>query len=491
MRAAVISLAVVVLASGGIYAFLKLGGKPPEAGGERRRPINVDSGAGAENVPADPSPTHQTEPGGDDEPAPEGRRAGVYTFLVLGMDDGNGNTDTFMTATLDTVNYTLNVVNIPRDTLVNVPWNVKKINSIYANRKIEGAIDGLADILGYEVDKYAIVDMKAFKALVDAIGGIDYNVPRNMNYDDPAQDLHIHFSKGMQHLSGKQALEVVRFRSYAEADIGRIRTQQDLLMTAAKQILASKNSIKVLDIANIFINYVKTDMTLQNIIWLASELYKLDSENITFTTMPGNYIDQVNGDSYVTIYVDEWIELINEKLNPFLEPIREDELSIYTRNSSKALYVTDGNYAGRQDWGRSGSSQQASARPSVTPTPAPGTGSGSGSGSGTGSGSGSGSGASPSPSATAPQDPDDADPPEEGDGTAAPTGGQEPDEPDTSPDATEGDGQTVEGSGRMEGDTVDNGLVLPADPQVPGARDPGEEPPADPPEAEDTPDWLQ
>ncbi|MDR1299860.1 MAG: LCP family protein, partial [Oscillospiraceae bacterium] len=155
VRAAIIGLAVVVLAAGGIYAFLKLGGKPPDIGDDtRRRPVNNEQAPNGEG-PADPSPAQPSKPGEGDDPAPDGRRKGVYTFLVLGMDDGNGNTDTFMTATLDTVNYTLNVVNIPRDTLVNVPWYVKKINSIYGSRKIEGAIDGLADILGYNVDQYA------------------------------------------------------------------------------------------------------------------------------------------------------------------------------------------------------------------------------------------------------------------------------------------------------------------------------------------------
>jgi hypothetical protein len=318
--------------------------------------------------------------------------------------------------------------------------------------------------------------MKAFKALIDAVGGIEYNVPRNMNYDDPAQNLHIHYSKGVQRLSGQQALEVLRFRRYADADIGRIRTQQDFLMTAAGQLLAAKGSIKVLDIANIFINYVKTDMTLQNIIWLASELYKLDSENITFTTMPGDYNASVNGDSYVTIYVDDWLKVINDKLNPFLEPIRLDELSIYTRNSSGALYLTSGELAGSQSWGQGGSSARTSPTPTPTPTPA------------------STPNSAPTPSAP-PQDPDAASPPADGGETAEP-GTQEPTGPEASPGAEEGDGQAIDGSGRMEGDSVGDGTILPEDPEVPSGDEPEQSeqaPPADPPvdpDAAATPDWL-
>jgi LCP family protein required for cell wall assembly len=365
-------VATVVVA----FALLKMGGKPPDVEGDPRQDPNAavspNSGQDGEISPATASPSSNGE-----SATPVGRRSGVYTFLVLGMDDGNGNTDTFMVATLDTVNHTLNVVNMPRDTVVNVSWNTKKINTLYANLKIEGTVERLASVIGYKVDRYAVVDMKAFKALIDSIGGVDFNVPVNMSYDDPAQSLSIHFNKGVHHLTGEEALRVLRYRGYSSADIGRISTQQDFLMAAAKQILASKNSVKVVDLANIFIKYVKTDLSLQNIIWLASELYKLDAENITFTTMPGNYIDSVGNNSYVTIYVDEWLEIINSKLNPFTEPIKLEELSILTRNSSGAFYSTDGHYEGKQSWGQSGgsssksSSGQSGAASTPTPTPTP------------------------------------------------------------------------------------------------------------------------
>ena len=65
-------------------------------------------------------------------------------------------------------------------------------------------------LLGFRPDNYAVVDLKAFIQLVDVIGGVDYNVPCDMDYDAPDQDLHIHYSAGMQHLTGQQAMEVFR-----------------------------------------------------------------------------------------------------------------------------------------------------------------------------------------------------------------------------------------------------------------------------------------
>jgi LCP family protein required for cell wall assembly len=480
-----VGLALVVAVVAGVFALLKLGGQPPDIDTDTRRRPSVESQPDSEDGDAGAAaPGDAAGDGADVTPA--GRRKGVYTFLILGMDDGNGNTDTVMTATLDTVNYTLDVVNMPRDTLVNVSWNTKKINTLYANLGIEGTVERLADVLGYKADKYAVVDMKAFKALVDAIGGVDFDVPVNMNYDDPAQNLSIHYTKGMHHLSGDEALEVVRFRGFASADIGRIGTQQDFLMTMAKQLLAAKNSIKVTDLASIFIKYVKTDLTLQNIIWLASELYKLDAENITFTTLPGNYIDDVGGNSYVTIYVDEWLELINSGLNPFLAPIMAEELSILTRNSSGAIYSTDGHYEGRQSWGQSsGSSSKSSGsgQSSATPTPTP---------------------------TRAPErQPEGEEPPPELSGQETGPAENGPDDIDTTPATGDGDGQPggAEPSDTPPSDTPaapsdtetpPNTAAPPSDSPTPTPSAPTEQSP--PPETSDTdgtdgdgdspPDWL-
>lgn len=370
-------LAITVLAIAAV-AYLKLGAKPPKVVGAPSTP----------NVPIE-----GVDPDDPDYVAPiavppdsDVRTKNKYTFFVFGSDDGNGNTDVMMVATLDTTPgaYSLNVVSIPRDTLVNVSWSVKKVNSIYSAMKTpEAAITKLADILGYEVDFYVIVDLKAFEKIVDAVGGIEFDLPRNMNYDDPAQNLSIHLNKGLQTFDGKKALGVVRFRlgngntGYRDGDIGRIKMQQDFLRATAAQILERKNQINILTVIDVFLNNFKSNLTdPRELAWFAEELFKLDAENVSFEMMPGNYNDTVNGDSYVTIYLDEWMQIINEKLNPFDVPITLDNLSIYTRGTNGQLYVTNGHYAGRESWGRGGSSSNSSSAsqsttPDVTPIPMP------------------------------------------------------------------------------------------------------------------------
>ena len=293
------------------------------------------------------------------------RNTGKYTFLVLGCDAGEYNTDVIMAVTFDTVSHSLDVVNIPRDTLVNVSWNLKKANSILATMRAEyggkddaekktmdATIGAFADVLGYEVDYSVQVNMRAVVTLIDAVDGVDFYVPVDMHYDDHAAGLSIHYSKGMQHLTGQQALEVMRFRSgYSNADIGRISTQQELLKSAAEQILAKRDSIDIVKLAGIFIKDVKTDIKLDDLIWFGRAFLKLDAENISFHMMPGDAADSVRGQSYVTIYVGEWLELINSKLNPFLSKITESDVSILTRGADRRFYVTDGNRRGDSSWG--------------------------------------------------------------------------------------------------------------------------------------------
>ncbi len=280
-----------------------------------------------------------------------------YTFLLLGQDDGNGNTDTMMVATFDTAAHTLNVVSIPRDTLVNVSWPVKKANTLYSYTETMDEMNNhLADILGYKVDFYVIVDLEAFEILIDEIGGVYYDVPVDMQYSDPGQDLYIDIKAGPQMLSGADALKVVRFRSgYANADIGRIDTQQDFLKTAAEQILANKNSLSLSSLANVFLNYVETDLDYGEVIWFAQEFMKINGADITFHTLPGNYGGTVyqGGQwvSYVMIYPDEWLEMVNTYLNPFEEEITLDDVSILTEDENGTIYSTNDYYADDPNWG--------------------------------------------------------------------------------------------------------------------------------------------
>ena len=179
------------------------------------------------------------------------------------------------------------------------------------------------------MDFTVTVDLTGFVALVDAIGGVDFYVPIDMNYDDPIQGLSIHFSKGMQHLSGQEAMEVVRFRhnndgtGYGSEDIGRMSTQQDFLMAVAEQTLTLSNVDKVGTFAKIFQQYVDTDLTLGNLAWLGKEAITMGSDGISFSILPGEWKSP-----YIYLDQEAVLTLVNESLNPYVEDRVMEDLNI-------------------------------------------------------------------------------------------------------------------------------------------------------------------
>ncbi|MCL2249026.1 MAG: LCP family protein [Oscillospiraceae bacterium] len=285
-----------------------------------------------------------------------------FTFLIQGID-GTGNTDVIMVATFDSENHTLEVVNIPRDTIVNVSWNVRKANSIHAvmrNRyrnednpqeaAMAATVAHFRNLLGFNVDFWVTINMRAFINLVDAIGGVEFDVPVGMNWSDPESNLHFNLSRGQQRVNGNNALGLMRFRNYAEGDLTRIAVQQDFLLATAQQLLAGVNAGNITTFAETFLTHVTTDLQLTSLAWLGREFLNMSTEDINFTTMP-TVAARVRGGSYQALVLDEWMEIVNTRLNPLTREITTDDVSILTRGSDNRLFVTDGNWQGSSNWG--------------------------------------------------------------------------------------------------------------------------------------------
>ncbi len=268
------------------------------------------------------------------EPVPV-RRDNTYTLLVVGRDKVGLNTDTIMVATMDCVAGTANIVSIPRDTLVNVPWEVKKANSIYGALGIEGLVDGIEDLLGYPIDNYVVVNVYAFQQVIDCIGGVYFTVPMYMYYDDPRQNLHINLAPGYQLLNGSQAEQLVRFRQnndgsgYGTGDLGRIETQHAFFTELARQLLSIGNIPRLPEIVNIVVGNTDTNLTSGNIAFYAEEFLKMKPEDIQFLTLPYDTV-YIRGGSYISIQLQPWLEMINTYLNPFDMPVTEENLDVIT-----------------------------------------------------------------------------------------------------------------------------------------------------------------
>lgn len=256
------------------------------------------------------------------------RKEDFYTIMISGVDDGNGGSDTNILVAVDTGGGAIYGVSIARDTKIEIDGKAHKFNFAYNHGGMEQVAATVSEQLGIPVDYTVEVSLKAFTALVDAVGGVDFYVPVDMDYEDPYQDLSIHYQKGMQHLSGAQALEVVRFREgYVSQDIGRMHTQQDFLKALAKQVLQPGNITKVSTFAKIFQQYVKTDLEVGNLVWFGQEAFSIGAENIAFSTLPGEWKSP-----YIYLDAEEVLALVNEHLNPYVEPRVMEDLHILGRD---------------------------------------------------------------------------------------------------------------------------------------------------------------
>jgi len=273
------------------------------------------------------------QPGGE-------RRRGVYTLLLAGQDNGNGNTDTLMVVRLDTTQHSIDVVSIPRDTMINTAWQIRKINAAYSMGVYEGGSGPealcryVAGLTGFEPDGYAIVNLSAFVRAVDAMGGVYFDVPFAMDYEDSTQNLSIHLKKGYQLLTGTQAMQLCRYRSgYASADLGRIDMQQRFLKACAAQFIERGSIPNAVRVVEILASELETDMSAARIAWLMAQVLACKSENIRFSTAP-SLADTVGGYSYTILELEPWLELLNRCLNPGSLPITAAELDL--------VYAQDG-----------------------------------------------------------------------------------------------------------------------------------------------------
>lgn len=261
------------------------------------------------------------------------RKPDFFTILVSGADDGNGNSDTNILVAFDAGSGAIHCVSIPRDSGMYVRGSAAKINSAYNRGGMEMLSDCISGTLGIPIDFTVEVKLRGFVRLVDAIGGVDFNVPINMDYDDPYQDLSIHLKKGMQHLNGENALKVVRFRhnndgsGYGSEDIGRIGTQQAFLTAVAKQLLTLSNADKVGELAKLFNEYVNTDLEVSELAWLGKEALSIGTDNITFTTLPGEWSGRR---SLYMLDQDAVLELVNSSLNPYTADRTLSDLNLVT-----------------------------------------------------------------------------------------------------------------------------------------------------------------
>lgn len=219
--------------------------------------------------------------------------------VVYGLDKDETRTDVIFVVNFDTNTKNIKFLSLPRDTRVQMPkrGNVK-LNEVHAYGGVDASIQKIEEILGITIDNYVKVNLSGFRNIVDAIGGVEMDVPQAMNYEDPYQDLYIHLQAGHQTLNGKKAEQLVRFRSYAQADLKRIETQHLFMEALLKKVLNMDNIIrKAPTLAYNILKYVKTDIGIDDILDYIKYIGDIKAENVSMLTLPGS-AQTIDGRSY-------------------------------------------------------------------------------------------------------------------------------------------------------------------------------------------------
>lgn len=220
-------------------------------------------------------------------------------ILIAGLDQLGTNTDVIMAFRLDGEHRALRVLSIPRDTRVTYNGHTRRINSFYCSDGPQALEQIVQDLTGFAADRYVIVQLSVLIELVDLLGGVDFDIPQDMNYDDPTQNLSIHFKAGPQHLDGQQVMELIRFRRYPMGDLQRIQVQQSLLAALIEQKCTVENIPKLKEIYRLIAEKLETDLGAGDFVSRLGQLATMlhDGVDIKLYSLPG-YAGSLKGASY-------------------------------------------------------------------------------------------------------------------------------------------------------------------------------------------------
>ena len=247
--------------------------------------------------------------------------------LILGVstDLDSELTDTIMVASYNPNTQKANLLSIPRDTFTgkNTKKAVasQKINSLYnINKTPEKTLAAVNELTGLDIQYYVVVKTEALIKLVDAIGGVEFDVPIDMKYDDPTQDLHIDLKAGLQKLNGDKAEQLLRWRhsnnikgfgmttypaEYGNDDFGRMRTQRDFIVATLKQTLKPGNIFKLGEILEIAHENVDTNIELSYIKDYIPYAVEFNTENMQTAALPGTTPDMKETNNVSIFVVDK------------------------------------------------------------------------------------------------------------------------------------------------------------------------------------------
>lgn len=287
------------------------------------------------------------------------KNLGEFRILLLGISTDQAGvdlTDTIIVASYNPNTQKATLLSIPRDTYTGkYPSRAtayEKINSLYSRKhRPDETLEAVNEITGLNIEYYAVIRTEALIELVDAIGGVTFNVPIDMKYDDPTQDLHIDLKAGEQLLDGEKAEQLVRFRhgnwdsktqsyptypaEYGDNDTGRMRTQREFIMATIKQTAKPENIFKLGQILEIAEKNVETNIDFNVAKDYIPYIVEFDTANMLTESLPGINTNENSNGVWVFIHNEKQTkELIQELFYDRDLEQEETEEGSETENSS-------------------------------------------------------------------------------------------------------------------------------------------------------------
>ena len=269
--------------------------------------------------------------------------------LVMGISEDISTelTDTIMLCAYFPQEQKVSILSIPRDTFVgddkDNTTSYDKINALY-QKSPENTLEAVRKLTGVDVRNYVVINNNALEKVIDAVGGIYFDVPIDMWYDDPTQDLHIYINKGYQLLNGENAVKVLRFRhnndmstypkEYGEQDLGRMRTQREFIKAAAEQILSSNNILKLNEILEIVFDNIQTNLSISELIKYIPSATEFNVENMKTEALPG-VADYLGALSFFIVDENQSEQMVSSLFSLSIDEINENKEKFAEESKSK------------------------------------------------------------------------------------------------------------------------------------------------------------
>lgn len=238
-------------------------------------------------------------------------------LFLFGGVDSNGEktgtrTDTLMLVLCNKASKDIKIVSIPRDTRVYVNGNLDKINSAHSYGGMPLTLKTLREFMGIDLDYFLQVSFQGAVDGVDALGGIEIDV------DQRVADA-MNMKPGPHTFDGERALRYVRFRKgYGDADLGRIKTQQDFVVSFIKQALKPKNIFKLPKVYGAMSENMETNIPFSTLASFAWSFKNISDADISTYTIDG-YPETIEGVSYFIPDSQSVLDLRNSLLYNYLE----------------------------------------------------------------------------------------------------------------------------------------------------------------------------